>query len=342
MNLIFLFLALIVSACQPSGSAQIEVKQDGTTTFSGLAMTMSYNILIGQPLTPDQTAQVAGIIQQGFQDTDDIYNKWNPHSELSRLNKQKAGISTPLSPLLQRLFEEANAVVILSRGKFDPTIEPLQHLWKEKLNSGMIPDKQEIAAVAPAIGWKNISFDNGVFRKEHDLTQMDFGGIAKGLCIDLLIERLNEVGFSHVFIEWGGEIRASGNHPEGRPWTVYISRFGDSNPDHAIATLHLENQAVATSGDYLQNWTIRKDDQQEKRTIIYFHIFDPETLQPLEATHLSVASASVVAPSCALADGLATIPLLFSSLEEATIWAEEIKEKFPDLSFWIVSRNVKM
>jgi len=342
LNIFFLFLALIVSACQPSDSPQIDGRPDGTTAFFGQAMTMSYTILIGQTLTSSQTTLIAQIIAQTFRDTDDIYNKWNPHSEVSRLNKQKAGIPTPLSPLLQRLFHETDTIVRLSKGKFDPTIEPLQHLWKEKLTQGITPTAEEIATIAPAIGWKNISFDRGVFRKNHGLTQLDFGGIAKGLCIDLLVERLNEAGFLHTFVEWGGEIRATGNHPEGRSWTIYISRLSDSNPEHAIATLHVDNQAVATSGDYLQNWTISKDEKQKKRSITYFHIFDPETLHPLEATHLSVASASVVAPNCALADGLATIPLMFSSLEEATQWAEKIKEEFPDLSFWMISRNMKM
>jgi thiamine biosynthesis lipoprotein len=336
---LFLLLSLLISACQPRYSPTIELRQDGVTAFSGQAMTMLYTVLIGQPLTPAQTSQITTILDQTFRDTDTIYNKWNPNSELSRLNQQKAGITTPLSPLLQRLFQEADTVVRLSQGKFDPTIEPLQHLWKEKLTQGTLPNQQEIAAITPAIGWKHIAFTHGLFQKDHDLTQLDFGGIAKGLCIDLMVERLNAAGFPHVFVEWGGEIRATGNHPEGRSWTIYISRLGDSNPEHAIATLHLDNQAVATSGDYLQNWTIMADPDENKQSITYFHIFDPETLHPLEATPHSVASTSVIAPNCALADGLATIALLFASPEEATAWAEKVKEEFPDLSFWIVSRN---
>ena len=156
----------------------------------------------------------------------------------------------------------------------------------------------------------------------------------------MLMERLNEVGIMNAFIEWGGEIRACGHHPQGRPWTVYISRLGDCDPEHAVATLFLNNQAIATSGDYLQNWTIRISDQDDKeKTVTYFHIFDPKTLQPIEATYTSVASTSIVASNCALADGLATIPMMFSSSTEAVEWADRIKEQYPDILFWIISRS---
>ena len=71
----------------------------------------------------------------------------------------------------------------------------------------------------------------------------------------------------------------------------------------------------------------------------YFHVFDPKSLKPLIATHSSVASASVLAPRCALADGLATAALMFSNVEEATAWAKKIQEKIPDTTFWLFSKD---
>lgn len=301
---------------------------------------MEYKVLIGQEIDQILTIRIMETLAETFRDTDRIFNKWNPQSELSKLNAQKAEVSTPLSPHLLRLFKETDQIVKLSQGKFDPTIEPLQHLWKQKLKTGTVPNHNEIQTIAPAIGWDKISFAQGYFRKEHDLTQLDFGGIAKGLCIDLIVERLNEAGISSLYVEWGGEIRVCGCHPQGRPWTVYITHLEDTDPDHAIATLSLNDQAIATSGDYLQNWPVKLSDHEENgRIATYFHIFDPATLQPFEITEVSIASVSVVAPSCALADGLATVPMMFSSSKEATEWANTIKEKFPEISFWIVSRT---
>jgi FAD:protein FMN transferase len=340
MIALFWLCALLLTGCHSSESSHIEQRQDGVTAFSGQAMTMQYKILVGQPVTDYEQRRIVSIIQSTFYDTDTIFNKWNPNSELSKLNSLKAGITVPLSPYLERLFIATDEIVKLSQGKFDPTIEPIQNLWKKKLAYHQVPSEEEIEVLRPAIGWDKISFKDGIFKKEHDLTTMDFGGIAKGLCVDLMIERLNESGISHVYVEWGGEIRTTGYHPSNRLWTVYISRLGDNDPEHAISTLALDNQAIATSGDYLQNWTIRKqDDSGKEKSVTYFHIFDPKTLHPIEATFTSVASVSVVAPNCTLADGLATIPMMFSSPEEAEEWAESVKEKYPDISFWIISRS---
>lgn len=340
MNLFFALLATLLISCQSPNSPQTEKRSDGTTVFFGEAMTMQYKILIGQEIDSEKNTIIAKIIEKTFYNTNAIFNKWNPDSEVSKLNWQKAGVATPLSPDLLRLFREADKIVVLSQGRFDPTIEPLQALWKKKLQQGKIPSEEEIAMIAPSIGWDKIHFTDGIFQKMHDQTQLDFGGIAKGLCIDMLVERLNEAGIANLFVEWGGEIRASGHHPQGRLWTVYISRLGDCNPDKAIATLSLDEQAIATSGDYLQNWTVRLcDPSGQERTASYFHVFDPHTLRPLEASHTSVASASVIAPQCALADGLATVLMMFSSTEEAATWAMEVKEQIPDTAFWIVSRS---
>ena len=340
MKVIPTLLTALLFACQPTDLPRIETRADGTTAFDGNAMTMQYKVLVGQKLDSAQTAKISQIVNSTFDITDSIFNKWNPHSELSKLNSAKAGIAIQLSDNLFRLFKETDAIVKLSQGKFDPTIEPLQTLWKQKLQIGKVPGAVEIQAIAPTIGWDKISFSEGIFTKKHDQTKLDFGGIAKGLCIDMLFERLNGEGFSDFYVEWGGEIRTCGRHPEGRLWTVYISRLGDTSAENAITTLQLKDQAIATSGDYLQNWTVRLSDQEgRERSVTYFHIFDPKTLQPIEASYTSVASASVVAPSCALADGLATIPMMFGSSAEAAAWAESIKEHVPEATFWIISRS---
>lgn len=338
--MIALLLVFFLVSCQPSDLPKIEKQSEDLVAFHGNAMTMQYKILIEHPLDESQTQRAAEIIANTFYETDTVLNKWNPNSELSKLNTQKSGINTPLSPLLQRLFNETDHVVALSDGRFDPTIEPIQRLWKEKLQMGKIPEDSEIQAVAHAVGWNTINFKDGMFSKKHDETKLDFGGIAKGLCVDMLIENLLAEKHQNIYVEWGGEIRASGNHPQGRPWTIFISRLGDDDPENGIATLPLKDQAIATSGDYLQNWSAMELEADGKeQDVTYFHIFDPRTLKPIKMARRSVASTSVVAANCALADGLATVAMMFSTVDEALLWTEKIKDKYPEISFWIVSRS---
>lgn len=313
-----------------------ETSTERVSHFSGVEMTIPYSIIIGGRLSNKDTQSVFQVIHSTFAEVNDIYNKWNPKSELSRLNDLKAGVRVPLSPQLEHLLSLTNHIVELSDGRFDPTIDPLQKLWADKFILGEEPSPAEIQKIVPAIGWNKIHFANGIFYKDNDLTRLDLGGIAKGYCVDLLVERLNKTGFANVFVEWGGEIRASGQHPDNRPWKVFISRLGDTDPNQAIATLSLKDQAIATSGDYLQNWTIQRVGTGE--VITYFHIIDPRSYHPLVMTPESVASASVLAPTCALADGLATAAMLFPSLEQAQAWADTLTQKEPDLRFWLISR----
>jgi thiamine biosynthesis lipoprotein len=300
--------------------------------FTGNEMTIDYRILVGEPLAQEQKLAVQKILQRSFAHINAVYNKWNPDSEISRLNRLQAGVIAPLSKELAAFLEFTQQIVELSEGRFDPTIEPLQQLWKQKLGLGQIPTEREIALLIPAIGWHRLHFDHRLFYKDHDLTSLDLGGIAKGHCVDLIVEALNQAGYENVYVEWGGEIRTSGKHPEQRPWRVFISNLGDNQPDNALAYVDLANQAIATSGDYLQQW-------KGPNQTTYFHIFNPSTYRPLISTEASIASASVLASSCALADGLATVAMLFPSVEQAQVWLESVNERFPEVRFWLTSRS---
>lgn len=302
-----------------------------TTTFSGIQMTIGYHITIGHPLTKYQEKILKQLIESVFDETNRIYNKWNPASELSRLNGLKAGERANVSPELSALLSLTNRVVRATEGRFDPTIEPLQQLWKLHLEAHTVPDPAQLDAIKGTIGWDRVHFAEGVFWKDDDRISLDLGGIAKGYCVDLLVERIVAAGYPNVLVEWGGEMRAAGGHPDQRPWRIYITHLEDTDPDNAVAHLDLVDQAIATSGDYLQQWDVGGK--------VYYHIFDPKATAPLVATAVSICSVSVVAPTCALADALATAGMMFSSVEEAKQWATEMQERWPEATFWFVTRE---
>lgn len=327
-----ILLLIFFSSCNPAQPSQ-------PYEFFGISMTMEYRILIGDNITSsDDKLMIERIIIATFSEINETYNKWNPQSELSRLNRLKAGEIHPISPKMSQFLSETSKVVTLSEGQFDPTIEPLQKIWKEKLASGVLPKDEEIAKILPAIGWNNIHFNQKTFCKDHDATALDLGGIAKGYCIDLLTERLQKAGFINLFIEWGGEIRTSGQHPSGRPWRIFISRLGDKDSAHAIDELDLINQAIATSGDYLQYWDVLEKGEKVR----YTHIFDPHTYHPILVKETSIASVSVLAPNCALADALATAAMLFPSVKEAEEWSTKVRKTYPETAFWITARKTEV
>lgn len=321
----FPYWILFLCACQLPNKNVLQ-----PVTFSSNEMTIDYHISIGHFLSNDQKKQIQHIIDNTFAEINAIYNKWNPLSEVTKLNQSKAYEKILLSPQLDAFFSRIDAIVKISQGRFDPTIEPLQQLWKRCFAQDRIPLQEEIEALKPCLGWDKIHLESGLFYKEDSRTQLDLGGIAKGFCVDLLVERLNLAGFQNVLVEWGGEIRASGQHPSQRPWTIYISRLEDHNSAHAIAYIGLDNRAIATSGDYFQFWKVGED--------TYCHIFNPLTLAPLLIRSNSIASASILAQDCVTADGMAKTLMMFDSMSDAQTWIESIRAQNHNLNYWMVAR----
>lgn len=314
-------LFLLLSCCANKDA------ENSLFIVQGIAMTMPYKILVEKQPNENNERTINQVIHATFHEIDTIYNKWNPYSELSKINNSSGIEKHSLSDKLYTFLLQTELFVKKTDGKFDPTIEPVQKLWKENLIKGRTPKLEDIASASRISGWDKISLENQTIKKQLKGVEIDLGGIVKGYAIDLIVERLVAAGYGNIFVEWGGEIRAAGHHPDGRPWKIYISRLGDADPSRAIEIVEIHDQAIATSGDYLQQWTVGKQ--------TFCHIIDPQKLSPLELTYKSIASVTVAAKTCMEADVLATTAMLFSTVEEAENWAVEQ----PDAKFWIFSRE---
>jgi len=118
---------------------------------------------------------------------------------------------------------------------------------------------------------------------------IDLSSIGKGFAVDRVCERLRELGMRDFVFALAGEVRA-----QGGPWPVEIEKplVADSVADHVVV---LENQAVATSGNY------RQFRQTEEGLVT--HIIDPVTGKSVIRPPSSV---TVIAADCATASAWAT------------------------------------
>jgi thiamine biosynthesis lipoprotein len=275
-------------------------------SFFGVAMTVPYKILVAAPLDDLEKHRIEEAIQAVFAKTHAIYNKWNPHSELSSINQAKADVKIPISKELEKMLLIVDKAYQQTGGRFDPTIEPAQKVWRASLEKGELPQRREYH-----IGWEKIELKEGYLVKKHPEMAIDLGGIAKGYTLDLLLEALQGLSYHNVLIEWGGDFVAFGYRPDGKRWSVGIRA---PNSEDIISAVELSDEAFATSGDYLQYWSVGN-----KR---YFHIFDPLTATPLEVKENSIASVTVRQKDGAMADAFATALMLFPSCDEAQEWLQ--------------------
>ena len=159
-----------------------------------------------------------------------------------------------------------------------------------------MPDAEAITDKLNHIGPTTFEIDltRNAIRKIDPEVRLDLSGIAKGYAVDAVVEFLKQEGINRLLVEVGGEVRASGGRLDGSPWRVAIVK-PDPQRRSIQTTVGLDNTALATSGDYRDNFQIG-----DKR---YSHIIDPRTGRP---PNNGVASVSVIAGNTMTADALAT------------------------------------
>lgn len=286
-------LVLVSCTCQKPQLTRIEQ----------IVMHVPLCVQLPGPLSTTQYEEVERAIATVFERIDTIYNPWNPHSEISHINAAPAWLPISLSDELALFLKQTGELVALTEGRFDPTVAPLHRLWIESLENHTVPSSSAIEERRAAVGWHHLSLMGNILYKKHPLTAIDLCAIAKGFAVDELVVALQRCGYHNVYVEWGGEVKTAGHHPTGRPWRVEVLK---------TTILECCDQAVATSGDYYQNWTVCGE--------TYSHILDPHRHVPLKRQPHSIASASVVHSSCMVADALSTALMLFDSADDALAW----------------------
>lgn len=228
-------------------------------------------------------------------DLEAILSRFKPESQVSILNR--AGVLQDPHPAILDLVRKSRQISELSGGLFDITILPVLALYQQyQAQSGSLPPVDAIAAACRKVDYRLLA------ESEHGLAfglpgmGITLDGIAKGYIVDAGVSRLVEYGFSDVMVEAGGDLVA-GRHPRlEQPWKIGIQSPRPAG-ERLIARLNAANEAVATSGDYLQPFSA--DFSQH-------HILNPRTGHSSPA----LASATVIAPHLAQADALATTLML--------------------------------
>ncbi len=220
-------------------------------------------------------------------------------SELSRINATAAagwvGISAEVCDLLVR----ARALQARTAGAFDIAAGSIVRAWGFVRRQGRTPDAAALAAAVAACGmqWVDLDADARRVRFLRPGVEINPGGIGKGWALDRALERLTAAGVPSVLVHGGlSSVRGRGTQGPAIPgrhgWRVGLRH--PLRPGRRLATIVLDNRALGTSGSGTQFFI--------DRGVKLGHILDPRSGRPAEG----VISATVIAPSAAEADALAT------------------------------------
>lgn len=217
---------------------------------------------------------------------------FRPDSALARLNRD--GVLTNPDPELVKVLALARTVSARSNGAFDVTVQPLWTAFEAAARDGALPTPAAVARARAAVGWQGLAVSAGEIRLRRPGMGVTLNGVAQGFAADLVRARLQAAGVRHALINTG-EWSALGGAEGQRPWLLGLA---DPRHEEAILTrLALDGRSVATSAD--NECSFSADHR-------HHHIFDPRTgYSPTE-----LASVTVAAPSCALADALTKVMLV--------------------------------
>jgi thiamine biosynthesis lipoprotein len=252
-----------------------------------------------------------------------------PDSEISWFNRSE---STEPITVGEEFYYVVNRALYWSRksnGAFDITVFPLLYLWGfgpgDTGVPDQFPDSSTINRRMSHVGYEKIRTEKSSIVKLDPYISIDLNAIAKGFGVDAVFDYLESQNVSDMMVEIGGEVRVKGKNLQAKQWAIAIERpkLSAEREEGFDWVINLDNQAMATSGDYRNYFEIDGE--------IYSHEIDPRTGYPSQS---GIASATVTAPTCTDADALATALMVMSITDGL-----ELVESLPEVEAFLIIRE---
>lgn len=215
---------------------------------------------------------------QEISEVQDLADRYDPESEISRVNDAAAAGPVVVSEELWEMIATGMDINKASGGLFDITVGPLIDVWDVigRGESGEPPPSQEkIDQAMELVGADKIVLDEAAqsiyFSREGMI--MDLGGLAKGYALDRAAEMLRSRGIEAAVVNMISTSMTLGDKPQsagGPDWNIAVL-----NPrgEGYLATFSLPGDTyISTSGDYQRFF--------EYGGVRYHHILDPRTGNP--------------------------------------------------------------
>ncbi len=241
-------------------------------------------------------------VEDEFRRLEEIFTRFDPSSELSRLNE--AGSLEVGAELL-----EVTALALDAReqtnGRFDPTVhDAVVAAGYDRTFAELDPDESG-ADPRPRPGGGRVVVDFASSRIELDEgVRLDLGGIAKGYAVDRACDLLTTRG--PCLVNAGGDLAVRGLPRQG-VWPVEVE-----TPAGGL-TLGLQSGALATSGSDRRRW--RRNGEE------LHHLIDPSSGRPAASDLLRVT----VAAQTAVAAEVLAKALFLAGVERAAVEADELE-----------------
>ena len=299
-----LFFSILLAGFVLSGCSR-----ENYATFSGYAQGGTYTVKADLSGVRTPASEIQQHIDALLDSIDFSLSGYNKNSLLTHFNAGEEIVP-------DRFFTEIRALSDRYRsqtdGAFDVASAPLFDIWGFGFTADSLPDPQRVSAALAAC-------------KEEKV--LNFNAIAQGYTCDVVADYLHSLGVHNMLVDIG-EIFCEGVNPAGRGWTIGVDNPVDGNdtPGQDLRGIWQSDGSacgIVTSGNY-RKFYIRDGKK-------YAHTIDPRTGYPVEHNLLS---ATVVAPTAAEADALATACMVIGTEQ-----ARALIESRPDLEGYLITAD---
>lgn len=244
---------------------------------------------------PKRSKDMLALAFEEIERLERIFSLYRADSALVQLNRDGVLENPPAE--LVAVLANANAISRATEGAFDVTVQPLWSLYQAHFSRNHAnpngPSPEDIRLARRLVDHKALNVSPNRISLAKPGMAVTLNGIAQGEITDLVSDLLASHGLEHSLIDLG-EMRAIGDHPEGRPWQVGLKDAFDQA--RMSGKVELSNRALATSA---VTGTVFDASGH------HHHILDPAT----GASGQGLISASVIARRAATADALSTAML---------------------------------
>ena len=285
---------------EAEGASRFDAIQSSSPEIALVRSSRRAMATLFEVLLPYGAPEAAAAAQAALDVVDQVEEQLSVYrdtSEVSRINRLAAREAVSINADLFSLLQDAARITRATQGGFDITSGPLIKAWGFYARSGRLPSAQERVRAHDLVGMRHVVLNahERTVRYSKEGVEINLGSIGKGYALDRAAAALNEQWGLQAALLHGGHssVHALGAPlQDGRGWPVGIRHPWD--PARRLAIIRLCDQGMATSAATFQHleWEGRK----------LGHILDPRTGWPAEG----MASVSVVAPTAAEADALAT------------------------------------
>lgn len=281
----------------------------GYETFSGYAQGGTYQVKARLDGVRESREEIAAAIDSLLEGIDFSISGYNRNSLLSRRN---AGEEIVPDRYFSELLELSARYKELTGGAFDVYCGPLFDIWGFGFSPGDSPSEEDIQRA---------------MEECKEGKTLNFNAIAQGYSCDVIADYLRSIGVTDMLVDIG-EIYCEGLNPSGEGWTIGVDNPVDGNDTPGADLKGIWNSegtscGIVTSGNY-RKFYIRDGKK-------YAHTIDPRTGYPVQHDLLS---ATVTAPTAAMADALATACMVLGTED-----AKALINSLADVEAYLISAD---